>query len=147
MEKQALKTLSVLLGLLCATATLQAQEKKPLLSGEKVYQQICFACHATGVAQAPKVGDATAWKPLIAEGQATLTGHAWVGVRGMPAQGGAPKLSLEEFARAVAWMTRQSGGTWNDPDGETLKAIRKEARERLQKDFAVRKKVLDEPSR
>lgn len=116
-------------------------------AGEKVYQQLCIACHATGVANAPRVGDRQAWKPLIAEGQVTLTAHGWVGVRAMPAQGGDPKLGVEDFARALAWMVKNSGGTWNDPDPETLKAIRKEARERLQKQSAARRKLLDEPAR
>ncbi len=116
-------------------------------AGEKIYQQLCIACHATGVANAPKVGDRQAWKPLIAEGQVTLTAHGWVGVRAMPAQGGDPKLGVEDFARALAWMVRSSGGTWNDPDPETLKAIRKEARERVQKQSAARRKLLEEPAR
>lgn len=116
-------------------------------TGEKVYQQLCIACHATGVAKAPKVGDRQAWKPLIAEGQVTLTAHGWVGVRAMPAQGGDPKLGMEDFARALAWMVRSSGGNWNDPDAETLKSIRKEAREQLQKQSAARRKLLEEPAR
>lgn len=116
-------------------------------AGEKIYQQLCIACHATGVANAPKVGDRQAWKPLIAEGQVTLTAHGWAGVRAMPAQGGDPKLGIEDFARALAWMVRSSGGTWNDPDPETLKAIRKEARERVQKQSAARRKLLEEPAR
>lgn len=141
------RTLLLGLVLLGSLGPLHAQDRKPLLTGEKVYQQVCVACHATGVAQAPKVGDQATWKPLIAEGQATLTAHAWAGVRAMPAQGGAPKLSLEEFARAVAWMARHSGGSWNDPDAQMLKAIRQEARDRLQKDFSVRQKLLAEPGR
>lgn len=124
-----------------------AQGSKAPMSGEMLYQQVCVQCHATGVANAPKVGDKSAWKPLIGEGQATLTGHAWVGVRAMPAQGGATKTSLEEFARAVAWMARQSGGQWNDPDATMLQAIRKEAREQLQKDVAARQRKLAEPAR
>ncbi len=116
-------------------------------AGEKIYQQLCIACHATGVANAPKVGDRQAWKPLIAEGQVTLTAHGWAGVRAMPAQGGDPKLGIEDFARALAWMVRSSGGTWNDPVPETLKAIRKEARERVQKQSAARRKLLEEPAR
>lgn len=124
-----------------------AQGSKTPMSGEMLYQQVCVACHATGVAHAPTVGDKSAWKPLIGEGQATLTGHAWVGVRAMPAQGGATQAGLEEFARAVAWMVRQSGGQWNDPDAQTLQAIRKEARAQLQKDVAARQKKLAEPAR
>lgn len=120
---------------------------KAQLPGEKVYENVCISCHAIGVAGAPKPGDRKTWKPLIEEGQATLTGHAWVGVRAMPAQGGAPRLSLEEFARAVAWMARESGGTWQDPDAAMLQAIRKEARAQLQKDIAAKQKMLGEPAR
>lgn len=149
MQNFSFKAALLTLGLLHIPCMVLAQPQtgKAPLSGEKVYQQVCIACHATGVAQAPRVGDVTAWKPLLAEGQATLTAHAWVGVRAMPAQGGAPKLSLQEFASAVAWMARTSGGTWNDPDADTLKAIRREARDRLQKDFNTRRKMLEDQVR
>ena len=132
---------------LLTMTVLPAQANTPVTSGEKVYQQFCAACHATGVAGAPKAGDQAAWKPLLAEGQATLTGHGWVGVRAMPAQGGATALSLEAFSRAVAWMARQSGGNWPDPDASTLQAIRKEAQLQLKKDMAAKQKKLAEPSR
>ena len=39
-------------------------------------------------------------------------------------------------------MARNSGGQWHDPDAATLQAMRKEARERLQKDIAGRQKLL-----
>ncbi len=41
-------------------------------SGEEVVQQACAACHATGLAGAPKAGDKAAWKPRIAQGVPTL---------------------------------------------------------------------------
>ena len=110
-------------------------------TGEQVYQQACVACHATGVASAPKLGDAKAWAPLIAEGQHILTAHAWVGVRAMPAQGGAPDLTLEEFAKGVAWMASNSGGDWKDPDADMLKRINKEAAERLDLEIEAKKKL------
>ncbi len=132
---------------LTMTSPCWAQAQATPATGERIYQQVCVACHATGVANAPKVGDRQAWKPLIAEGQATLTGHGWVGVRAMPAQGGDPKLGVEDFARALAWMVRNSGGNWNDPDADTLRAIRKEAREQLQKQLTARRKMLEEPAR
>lgn len=100
-------------------------------SGEQVYKAICIACHETGVAHAPKVGDRAAWAPLIAEGQHVLTGHAWVGVRAMPAKGGSTEHTLAEFARAVAYMARASGGNWKDPDSALLLQIVKEADKRL----------------
>jgi cytochrome c5 len=102
-------------------------------SGEQVYRTVCLACHETGVANAPKFGDRTAWAPLIAEGQHILTGHAWVGVRAMPARGGSAELTLADFARAVAYMARSSGASWKDPDSRLLREIAGEADKRLAK--------------
>ena len=101
--------------------------------GERVYKAVCIACHDSGVAQAPKFGDQAAWAPLIAEGQGVLTGHAWVGVRAMPARGGSTELSLNDFAKAVAYMARNAGGDWKDPDPVTMKKIIREADKRLVK--------------
>ncbi len=109
------------------SAGVSAQELK---TGEQVYKETCFACHATGAAGAPKFGDKKKWAPLIKEGQSVLTAHAWVGVRGMPAKGGKADLSLEEFARATAYMARAAGGTWKDPDAKALSRIREEEQER-----------------
>lgn len=113
----------LVLGQACA----QAQNLK---SGESVYRETCSACHAVGVAGAPKFSDKAAWKPLIAEGQAVLTAHAWVGVRSMPPKGGNDALKLEEFARAAAHMARAAGGDWKDPDAKMLAAIAAEEKKR-----------------
>lgn len=93
-------------------------------TGEEVYREVCSACHATGVANAPKFGDRKAWAPLIREGQVVLTADAWAGVRAMPPRGGRPELTLEEFGRAVAYMARAAGSGWKDPDAAMLEKIR-----------------------
>lgn len=100
--------------------------------GEQVYQRVCAACHGTKFDKAPQLGDREAWAPLIKEGQAVLTAHAWVGVRNMPPRGGDPNLSLEDFSRAVAHMARQAGGKWKDPNDAMLAKIREEEQKRLQ---------------
>ncbi len=100
-------------------------------SGERVYKEVCGACHDTGVANAPKLGDRKAWPPLIAEGQAVLTAHGWVGVRGMPPKSGMPDLPLQEFARAAAFMARAAGGDWQDPDAKMMASIREEEKKRI----------------
>lgn len=97
-----------------------------LKSGEAVYKQVCLACHASGVAGAPKAGEPGGWAALADEGQAAVTAHGWVGIRGMPPKGGRADLALEEFARATAWMARSAGVDWPDPDAAMLEAIRKE---------------------
>jgi cytochrome c5 len=94
--------------------------------GVKTYQAVCAVCHANGVAGAPKVGDRKAWAPLIEEGQPILTAHGYVGVRGMPAKGGKPDLSVEDFAASLVHMVNASGGKWAQPDAEGLKTIREE---------------------
>lgn len=95
-------------------------------SGEQVYKEVCLACHATRVDKAPHFGDRKAWQPLIAEGQDVLTAHAWVGVRGMPPQGGRSDLTLHEFANATAYMARAAGGDWPDVDAAMLTRIKNE---------------------
>ena len=94
--------------------------------GENTYQQVCAGCHSAGVLKAPKFGDKAQWAPLIAEGQVTLTAHGYVGVRGMPAKGGNPNLSVEGFSEALVYMVNKAGGNWKTPDAKTLAAINKE---------------------
>jgi len=94
--------------------------------GENTYKQVCAGCHGAGVLKAPKFGDKAQWAPLIAEGQVTLTAHGYVGVRGMPAKGGNPNLTIEGFSEAVAYMVNKAGGNWKTPDAKTLAAINKE---------------------
>jgi len=94
-----------------------------MANGQTTYKQVCMACHTSGVAGAPKLGDKAKWAPLIKEGQAILTAHGYVGIRGMPAKGGKSDLSVENFAKALVYMVNQSGGAWKDPDAKTLQAI------------------------
>jgi len=79
------------------------------LTGEQVYNAACFACHGTGVGGAPKLGDAGAWAPRVAQGAATLNKHALEGFQGaagfMPAKGGRVDLSDEEIIAAVKFMS------------------------------------------
>lgn len=99
-------------------------------SGENTYKQVCAACHGSGVLNAPKFGDKAKWAPLIAEGQVTLTAHAYVGVRAMPPKGGNPNLSIETFSDALVYMVNNSGGNWKSPDAQTVAAINKEVETR-----------------
>ena len=97
-------------------------------SGEQVYGRVCVACHGTKFDKAPQLGDRKAWAPVIAKGQPVATAHAWAGVRNMPPRGGDPNLALEAFSRAAAYMARQAGGKWQDPDAKMLARIQAEAK-------------------
>ena len=88
-------------------------------TGEEVFNSLCTACHTSGAAGAPKIGDAGAWGARIAQGQATLFKHALEGFIGksgnMPAKGGNPALSDLEVERAVVYMANKSGGSLTEP--------------------------------
>lgn len=69
--------------------------------GATVYATVCQACHATGVAGAPKTGDKAAWAPRIAKGAAELVKSVLNGKGAMPPKGGAAGLSEDEVKAAV----------------------------------------------
>jgi cytochrome c5 len=71
------------------------------VDGGAVYSANCGACHAAGVAGAPKTGDKGAWSARIAQGKDTLYQHAIKGIRAMPAKGGNAALSDAEVKAAV----------------------------------------------
>ena len=81
---------------------------EPVSKGEQVYKSGCFACHATGVAGAPKFADAALWKDRIAKGKDELVKNAINGYTGstgvMPPKGGLAHLSDEDIAAAVEYM-------------------------------------------
>jgi cytochrome c5 len=79
-------------------------------TGEEVYNTACMACHSTGAAGAPKVGDAVAWVDRIAKGTDVLyvSGVAGVAGSGMMAKGGCVNCSDEEVHAAVDYMVVNS---------------------------------------
>lgn len=73
-------------------------------SGEQVYNASCQACHTTGAAGAPKLGDKAAWAPRIQQGMDTLVNHALHGFKAMPARGTCGNCSDQEIRNAVEFM-------------------------------------------
>lgn len=73
------------------------------LDGEMIYDTVCAACHATGVAEAPQPGSVElslrAEKGLDALMQSVLNG-----LNIMPARGGMADLSDEQVQAAVEFM-------------------------------------------
>ena len=65
------------------------------LSGEALYNKACVACHAAGVAGAPKFGDKAAWGPRISLGLEALTASAIKGKNAMPPRGGSTASDAE----------------------------------------------------
>ena len=71
--------------------------------GAELYNNQCMACHATGLLNAPKYGDAAAWAPRIEKGLDTLTMHSAEGYNQMPAQA-TNGVTKEQIHSAVEYM-------------------------------------------
>lgn len=101
-----------MLGLAAAFLVSPIAQAADPAAGQRIHQQACAACHATGVAGAPKTGDAGTWAPRIEQGMDTLVKHAIEGFKGdkgvMPPKGGRSDLSDEQVADAVAYMVDQA---------------------------------------
>jgi cytochrome c5 len=71
--------------------------------GKAVYDKTCVACHATGVANAPKFGDKAAWAPRVAAGKDALFASVKKGKGVMPPKAGTD-LGDEDLKAAVDYL-------------------------------------------
>lgn len=88
--------------LLVANSAVQAAD------AEGIYNTKCMACHATGAANAPKLGDKEAWAPRIATGKDALLASAINGKNAMPPKGACMDCSDEDLAAVIDYMTSKS---------------------------------------
>ena len=91
-----------------------ASDVGALKTGEQVYGAQCSACHASGAAGAPKLGDEALWGPRVKTGYEALLTSALKGKGSMGAQGGGG-FSEVEIGRAVVYMANKSGGKLDEP--------------------------------
>lgn len=88
-------------------APAQAQDRA---FAKQVYETNCAGCHASGVLNAPKFGNAADWGPRAKVGIDGLVKSATAGTaKGMPPKGGRPDLSPEQLKAVIGYM--MSGGT------------------------------------
>ena len=84
-----------------ALALLIAFGQADAKGGEEVYTTTCAACHATGVAGAPRYGNRADWTPRAKLGRDALAASVIKGKGAMPPKGGDPKLSESDVKNAV----------------------------------------------
>lgn len=68
------------------------------------YQMRCFACHGTGAAGAPVLGDADAWSERMAKGMETVMANAINGIGAMPARGLCMDCTDEHIQALITYM-------------------------------------------
>lgn len=77
-------------------------------TGEQLVQKVCAGCHATGMLNAPKIGDKAEWgkRQSANGGLSGLVASAIKGKNSMPARGGDPSLSDAEIKAAIELMIK-----------------------------------------
>ncbi len=83
-------------------------------TGEQIVKTACAACHETGAAGAPKIGDKGAWAPRLSLGLDGLVKSAIAGKNAMPPKGGSDASEIE-LARAIVFMANKSGASFKEP--------------------------------
>ena len=78
-------------------------------SGKDIVAAACNACHGTGAAGAPKIGDKAAWQARFDAGMESMMNHAINGKGAMPARGGNPSLTDEDIRAAIVSMLEDTG--------------------------------------
>ena len=94
--------------LLMAVALLTPMAAYADRSGEEVYNAKCFVCHASGVANAPKLGDSAAWSSRSDKGIEGLLKTAKTGINAMPPMGTCMDCTDKEMTAAIQYMLDNS---------------------------------------
>lgn len=92
-------------------ATPAAVETAPAVAAfdaAATYQMSCFACHGTGAAGAPKIGDKDAWTARLEKGMDAVMVNATNGLNAMPPKGMCMTCSDENLRALVEYMVSQS---------------------------------------
>jgi len=77
-------------------------------SAQQLYAGACQACHAVGVAGAPKTGDGAAWQARLGVGIEGLVSSAINGKGAMPPKGGSA-YSEEQLRSVIEYILAESG--------------------------------------
>lgn len=86
-----------------ATAPAATASADNAQAGKALYQQVCQACHAAGLLNAPKFGDRAAWAPRLKDPMDTVYNYALHGKGAMPPKGGS-NASDADVKAAVDYM-------------------------------------------
>jgi len=88
-------------------------DQPQLQLGRSIWLENCQACHGTGLAGAPLIGNKQQWRARIAKDTSVLYQHALNGFEGvsgteMPARGGNDALTDKQVKAAVDYMLKVS---------------------------------------
>lgn len=81
-----------------------AGDEPELRAASDIYENTCAACHDTGSAGAPVLGETGEWEERVEQDFDTLVEHVIDGLGAMPPRGGDDSLSDDEIRWTVAYM-------------------------------------------
>ena len=97
----------MMMGLLFSSYSFAAEEAS--FDAAAAYQNSCFACHGTGAAHAPEVGDVIEWEIRAEKGLDPLVQNTINGLNGvMPTRGLCRDCSDEQLKAIVEFMLESS---------------------------------------
>ena len=90
--------------------TIELAQLSEGFNAEQKYMASCFACHSTGAAGAPKVGEGMAaeWEPRLEKGIDTVMANAINGINTMPAKGLCFDCTDDDLKAIVEYMIENS---------------------------------------
>lgn len=86
------------------TQAAAAPAEAGVVDGSQVYNSVCVACHAAGVAGAPQPGSDLMAQRFAEKGLDGLVSSVINGLNVMPPRGGRPDLSDEQIQASVEFM-------------------------------------------
>ena len=91
------------------TTSLSVAAQDDAFDAEQTYQATCFACHGTGAAHSPEVGDQIEWEIRMEKGMDTLVKNTIAGLNGiMPPRGLCATCSDDQLKAIVEFMVDSS---------------------------------------
>jgi len=104
-------------GVSAGKSVVKPPRKLTLADGKEFYGKYCAACHNGGQLGAPKLGDKTAWAPLIKKNMDVLFENVIYGTQDHPRkQAICPTCSDAQFEAAVKYMVEQGKTSGNYTD-------------------------------
>lgn len=76
----------------------------PIRSEKEIYTAHCVACHSSGVAGAPKLGDKAAWEARLGQGESAMIASAMKGKGAMPPKGTCTDCSEDDMKRVIDYI-------------------------------------------
>ncbi|MBC6429200.1 MAG: cytochrome c5 family protein [Cellvibrionales bacterium] len=93
----------------CAAAAPGAVAAGEAREPQQIYDTYCMACHTTGAAGSPVLGDADAWAVRLEKGLDSLYQNAINGIGAMPAKGLCMDCSEADIQATIDYILEKSG--------------------------------------